>query len=98
MATEEEFRSILIGEHPNLARFRRLFRRVPSSPRCKLCAAPFEGAGGAALRHLAFARFARNPALCTNCVVDFPTSGVTRAETPLTLLFPHLPGPPRIAH
>jgi adenylate cyclase len=90
--SEEEFRSILIGEHPNLARFRRLFRRVPSSPRCKLCAAPFEGAGGAVLRHVGFGRFPGNPAMCTNCVIDFRKSGVMGAEIPITLLFADIRG------
>ena len=90
--SEEEFRSILIGEHPDLVRFRRLFRRVPSSPRCKLCSAPFGGAGGAVLRHVGFGRFAGNPAMCTNCVTDFRKSGVMGAEIPITLLFADIRG------
>jgi adenylate cyclase len=92
MPTEEEFRSILTGEHPDLVKFRRIFRRVPSSPRCKLCSAPFEGAGGAILRHVGFARFAGNPAMCVNCVTDFRKSGVTGAEIPLTMLFADIRG------
>jgi len=92
MPTEEEFRSILVGENADLARFRRVFRRVPASPRCKLCLAPFEGPGGAILRHVGFARFAGNPAMCVNCVKDFRKSGVTGAEIPITLLFADIRG------
>src|SRR6478735_9344474 len=44
--TPEEVRSFLTGENPGLASQRRTFMRVPSDPRCKLCAAPFAGVGG----------------------------------------------------
>ncbi len=37
-------------------------------PRCKLCNAPFGGPGGAVLRHVGFARFPGNPAICKNCI------------------------------
>jgi adenylate cyclase len=39
--TPERVRSVLVGESPGLASQRRVFRRIPSPPRCKLCAAPF---------------------------------------------------------
>ena len=44
---EDAMRGFLSGEDPGLARFRRVMRRVPHGPNCKLCAAPFEGPGGA---------------------------------------------------
>ena len=44
--SDDEFRAILTGEIPGRLVSATL-RRVPSSPRCKLCAAPFEGVGGA---------------------------------------------------
>ena len=47
--TLEEVRSTLTGESAALARRRRTFRRIPSPPRCKLCAAPFAGVGGVIL-------------------------------------------------
>ncbi|MBA2373582.1 MAG: hypothetical protein H0V74_05210 [Chloroflexi bacterium] len=56
----DELRAVLTGEHPTLARYRRTFGRVPASPRCQLCAAPFAGPGGAVLRHFGFGRFAGN--------------------------------------
>ena len=44
-------RGFLTGEDPGLARFRAVMRHLPHGPNCKLCAAPFEGPGGAVLRH-----------------------------------------------
>ena len=38
--TPERVRAVLTGESPGLAKQRRVFRRIPSPPRCKLCAAP----------------------------------------------------------
>lgn len=67
----EEFRAILTGEHASLVRFRNALKRAPHDPRCKLCAAPFEGIGGTLLRHIGFARFPGNPALCQNCINGF---------------------------
>lgn len=89
---EEELRAVLTGEHPGLASIRRTMKRVPSSPRCKLCAAPFSGLGGAVLRHLGYARFAGNPALCEKCIREFKANGLTGAEIPATLLFADVRG------
>jgi adenylate cyclase len=94
---DEQFRAILTGEHPGLIGFRRAFRRVPTNPRCKLCAAPFEGIGGALLRHVGFGRFPGNPAICTNCITEFRKSGVTGAEIPVSLLFADVRGSTGIA-
>jgi hypothetical protein len=49
--TPERVRSVLAGESPGLASQRRVFRHIPSPPRCKLCAAPFAGLGGFIFRH-----------------------------------------------
>ena len=54
MAAEEfteQVRAVLTGESPWLAKQRRAFRRIPSPPRCKLCADPFAGLGGVVFRH-----------------------------------------------
>lgn len=85
-------RGFLSGEDPGLARSRRLFRRLPSSPHCKLCAAPFEGPGGAVLRHLGFALFAGNPAICNLCIKSLNKIGVYGAEIPVSLLFADIRG------
>jgi adenylate cyclase len=76
---------------------RSTFKRIPSSPRCKLCTAPFEGAGGAVMRHFGFARLPANPAICQACVKSFRDKGLTGAEIPVTLLFADIRGSTGIA-
>jgi adenylate cyclase len=94
---EAELREILTGEHTRFQRFRNTVKHVPSPPRCKLCAVPFAGIGGAVLGHLGFGRFPGNPALCQNCVNGFRTGGLTGAEIPVSLLFADVRGSTGIA-
>ncbi|HET9853390.1 MAG TPA: adenylate/guanylate cyclase domain-containing protein [Candidatus Limnocylindrales bacterium] len=89
---EDAMRGFLSGEDPNLARFRRFMGRIPADPHCKLCAAPFEGPGGAVLRHLGFARFPGNPAICGSCIKSLNKMGVYGAEIPVSLLFADIRG------
>jgi adenylate cyclase len=67
-------------------------RRLPHGPNCKLCAAPFEGPAGAVLRHVGFARFPGNPAICSSCIKDLNKRGVFGAEIPVSLLFADIRG------
>lgn len=46
---------------------RRIQSRIPSSPRCKFCAAPFAGPGAVIMRLLGRAPWAKNPKYCGNC-------------------------------
>ena len=94
---DEEFRAVLTGEHPGLVKFRNALKRAPHDPRCKLCAAPFAGVGGAVLRHMGFGRFPGNPALCQNCIKSFRQNGLSGAEIPVTLLFADVRGSTGIA-
>jgi adenylate cyclase len=89
---EEVMRDFLVGEEKMLRRARRVFRRVPSSPHCKLCTAPFAGAGGALFRHVGFGRFAGNPAICNSCIKGLQKIGVVGAEIPVSLLFADIRG------
>ncbi len=66
--------------------------RIPHGPHCKFCAAPFEGPGGAVLRHLGFARFSGNPAICGSCIKSLNKMGVFGAEIPVSLLFADIRG------
>jgi len=93
---QEAMRGFLSGEDPGLARVRRIMRRVPHGPNCKLCAAPFEGPGGAVLRHVGFGRFPGNPAICSNCIKDLNKVGVFGAEISVSLLFADIRGSTRI--
>ena len=90
--TEDEFRAVLTGEHAGLGGIRRTMKRIPASPRCKLCSAPFGGAGGAVLRHLGYGQFGGNPSLCQKCIREFRAHGVAGAEIPVTLLFADIRG------
>ena len=89
---EEAMRGFLTGEDASLARVRRGLRHIPHGPNCKLCAAPFEGPGGAVLRHVGFARYPGNPAICSSCIKDLNKVGVFGAEIPVSLLFADIRG------
>ena len=56
-------------EHPDtfMAVGRHVFRRLPSSPRCQLCAAPFSGLGGSAMRMIGKRPSVGNPNMCNSC-------------------------------
>lgn len=65
-----EWRAMLLGVHPELARLRRVFRHIPSDPRCKLCLSPQGGIGGPIVNLFGYGRYPRNPQLCNNCFVS----------------------------
>ena len=90
--TAEQVRLALMGEHVRLLWRRRVFRRLPSPPRCKLCAVPFAGIGGLVLRHVGFARSPGNPSLCTKCLGKLRKQGMSGVEIPVTLLFSDVRG------
>ena len=90
--TAEQVRSALMGENARLLKRRRVFRRLPSPPRCKLCAAPFAGIGGLVLRHAGFARSPGNQALCNKCLGKLRKQGMSGVEMPVTLLFSDVRG------
>jgi adenylate cyclase len=90
---EELMRSFLAGEEKSMTRARGLFRHLPSSPHCKLCAAPFSGPGGVVLSLVGFSRFPGNPAICNVCIGGLQkTFGVMGAEIPVSLLFADIRG------
>ena len=94
---DDEFRRVLTGEDPGMARFRNVVRHFPAAPRCKLCLSPFEGVGGAVFRRVGFGRYPGNPAICSNCIKDFRKEGLTGAEIPVILPFADVRGPAGIA-
>lgn len=62
-----QWRALLTGEDPSLREARRFWRRVPTAPRCKVCASPFAGIGGAAARLFWHGPIRTNPLLCKAC-------------------------------
>jgi adenylate cyclase len=85
-------RAFLTGESPGFDHQRRLFRHIPSSPRCKLCAAPFRGLGSLILKPAGYGRFAGNPAMCEKCIVVLRKQGLSGVEIPVSLLFSDVRG------
>ena len=97
LAPESElWRRLLLGTDPSVARLRRRHRRIPSPPRCKMCAAPFGPPGGWVLRHFGHARWAKNPKYCEGC---FRTLQANHggAEVECSLLFADIRGSTSIA-
>jgi len=88
----EEVRSFLTGENPALAAQRKRHMRFPTDPRCKMCAAPFSGLGGAAFRVMGFGQFAGNPSLCKMCITQMRKNGMSGVEIPVSLLFSDVRG------
>src|SRR4051794_37031930 len=57
---------LTVGDPRELA-LRRVFAHLPSSPRCKACAAPFGSFGGPVMRLLGKGPSTINPRLCSAC-------------------------------
>lgn len=69
---------------------RRLFRALPSGPRCAMCYAPFHGFGGLLLKPTPFTTPSRkNPMWCKMCFEASPLGG---AEVPTGVLFADIRG------
>jgi adenylate cyclase len=90
------WRRLLLGTDPSVLRLRRRHRRIPSAPRCKMCAAPFGPPGGLVLRYLGHARWAKNPKYCEGC---FRTLQANHggAEVDCSLLFADVRGSTTLA-
>jgi adenylate cyclase len=80
---------VLEDGHGSLVRARRVFRYLPSAPRCKLCNNPFGGMGGRVLRIAGFRPSRKNPNLCTRCCDSLPAGG---AEVDIAVLFADIRG------
>jgi adenylate cyclase len=92
--TTEEWRKILLGIHPGLYRRRRLYRLLPSSPRCKLCNAPFGGVGSILMKFIGRGPYSKNPHFCGACLIDTEVGGV---EIELSMLFADVRGSTSLA-
>ncbi|MGZ4183987.1 MAG: adenylate/guanylate cyclase domain-containing protein [Solirubrobacteraceae bacterium] len=88
-ASAELWSKVLSDGHGSLVRARRVFRALPSAPRCKLCSNPFGGVGGRVLRVAGFRPSRKNPNLCTRCCDSLPAGG---AEVDIAVLFADIRG------
>jgi len=89
------WRRLLVDQAPFLTS-RRWHARIPSSPRCKLCAAPFSGPGGLVMRFAGHARWAKNPKYCTGCF-RMLSNNHGGAEIECSLLFADVRGSTTLA-
>lgn len=96
---DARWRAVLEGDpthSPGLARLRRIFRHLPSDPRCKLCYAPYAPPFGPILGALGFGKWPKNPALCGSClrIMERAQGG---AEIDLSMLFADVRGSTELA-
>ena len=80
---------VLTEGHGSLVRARRLFRYLPSAPRCKVCSNPFGGPAGRVLAAAGFTPSRKNPNLCSRCCDVLPAGG---AEVDVAVLFADVRG------
>lgn len=64
---EEHWRKFLEEPDTFMRVGRRFFSRLPHGPRCQLCAAPFGGAGGSAMRLIGKGQSKVTPLMCMSC-------------------------------
>lgn len=90
------WRAILTGTDDRYAKTRRLLRRIPSAPRCKMCAAPFGGLGAPIMRMVGRAPWQKNHHYCGVCftVLQNLRGG---AEVECSLLFADVRGSTQLA-
>jgi adenylate cyclase len=56
----------------------KMFRALPSSPRCGICGAPFAGPGRLIVGPLGYRPSRKNPTVCGTCVEFSPPGGMTQ--------------------
>ena len=66
-ATTAHWRALLTGEDSSLRDVRRFWQRIPSAPRCKVCASPTSGPGGLVAKVFWHGPMKSNPLLCKAC-------------------------------
>jgi adenylate cyclase len=96
-AIEDIWRDFLERGAEGHLRQRRLFRLLPTDPRCKFCNAPFRGAGAAVVRAIYGKRpSVLNPRICNICET-FAQEHQGGAELELSMLFADVRGSTGIA-
>jgi adenylate cyclase len=86
-----QWRALLTGEDETLHRIRRVWRHVPSAPRCKVCASPFHGLGGAVARLFWHGPMPGSPLLCRACFGSL-SQHPGGAEIEITVVFADVRG------
>ena len=86
-----KWRAMLTGEDPSLEIVRRRWRRLPAAPRCKVCASPAHGIGGAVARLFWHGPMKDNPLLCRACFGSLSKGG-GGAELEISVVFADVRG------
>jgi adenylate cyclase len=97
--SEAQWRAMLSGDHQannTLRKMRRVFKGLPSNPRCKLCYAPYGAPFGPILQLLGYGPWDKNPSLCGACMRQLEKD-LGGAEVELTMLFADLRGSTELA-
>lgn len=104
---QEEWAAFLGGTHPHL-QDKSPLRFIPSSPRCRLCSAPFAGPGAFVLRRYGYTPWEKNPKICGRCFTGFETVAkmcptaeedgeINGGEVELSMLFADVRGSSKLA-
>jgi adenylate cyclase len=93
---EEFWRDFLTRGHSKERAGRRVFKRIPHEPRCRLCGAPFAGVGARVMRLIGKTPSDRNPNWCSSCFT-FMSQNHGGAEIECTLLFADVRGSTTLA-
>jgi hypothetical protein len=82
-AVTSQWRALLTGD-PSLLKVRRFWKNLPAAPRCKVCASPTHGFGGAVARLFWHGPTRNNPLLCQgnlSVVVASPATALAAAAS-----------------
>ncbi len=93
---EEFWRDFLTRGHSKERVGRRLFKLIPRTPRCRLCAAPFAGVGAPLMRVIGKRPSDKNPNWCASCFT-FMSRHHGGAEIECTFLFADVRGSTALA-
>jgi adenylate cyclase len=93
---EEFWRDFLSRGHSKERAGRRVLKLIPHDPRCRLCAAPFSGAGAPLMRLIGKTPSDKNPNWCASCFT-FMTDHHGGAEIECTLPFADIRGSTALA-
>jgi adenylate cyclase len=88
MSDADWYRVLTEGED-DMRAWRRMIRKVPSNPRCKMCYIPFGGLGGRFNRLQGNGPSRKNPGFCRGCFEAAPLGG---AEVDIGILFADVRG------
>jgi len=84
-----DWQALLVDGYEPLKKAQRVFRRLPSDPRCKLCQNPFAGFGGRLSALIGRRPSRKNPNLCQYCFDHLPSGGI---EIDVGVLFADIRG------